>query len=85
MKGVNKCESISRKFKVLDSYMRFVILSEHMMLTCIMRPLFREIIPNINLHIPIQAKNRTLKSNYYLSSFVPNSNIMILMNFALVD
>ena len=29
MKGVNKCESISRKFKVLDSYMRFVILSEH--------------------------------------------------------
>lgn len=33
------------------------------MLTCIMRPLFREIMPNINLHIPIQAKNRTLKSN----------------------
>lgn len=29
--------------------------------------------------------NRTLKSSYYLSSFVLNSNIMILMNFALVD
>ena len=29
MKGVNKCESISRKFKMLESYMGFVILSEH--------------------------------------------------------
>ena len=43
-----------------------------MMLACIMRPLFREIIPNINLHIPIQAKNRTLKSNSY---FLKKTNL----------
>lgn len=29
MEWVNKCESILRKLKVLDSYIKFVILCEH--------------------------------------------------------
>lgn len=50
-----------------------------MMLTCIMRPLFREIMPNINLHIPIQAKNRTLKSNSFFKKDKPIWKLRIIL------
>lgn len=35
--------------------------------------------------VPERILDGTLKSSYYLSSFFPNSNIIILMNFAPVD
>lgn len=50
-------ESVRQLYEICNSL--------NTMLTCIMRPLLREIRPNINLHIPIQVKDKTLKSNSF--------------------
>lgn len=42
-----------------------------MMLTCIMRSLFRNIRPNTNLHIPTHVKDRTLKVIHYFRKDKP--------------